>query len=49
MSEIVSMNEKGFILDQLNDFKSSTRDRQTSDTIHNEQLIGDFRYDNMFK
>jgi hypothetical protein len=41
----VSMNGKGFILDQLNDFKPSARDRQTSDTIHKEQLTGDFRYD----
>jgi hypothetical protein len=45
----VSMNGKGIIMDQLNGLKSSVRDRQSADTIHNEQLTGDFRYDYLLK
>jgi hypothetical protein len=45
----VSMNGKGLIVDQLKGIKPSVRDRQSADTIHNEQLTGDFRYDYLFK
>jgi hypothetical protein len=40
----VSMNGKGLIVDQLKGMKPSVRDRQSANTIHNEQLTGDFRY-----
>jgi hypothetical protein len=49
VSENVSLNEKGLIVDQLNGLKSSIENRQSSDTIHNEQLTGDFRYDYLLK
>jgi hypothetical protein len=45
----VSMNGKGLIVNQLNGLKPSVRDRQSADTIHNEQLTGDFRYDYLLK
>ena len=45
----VSMNGKGLIVDQLNGFKPSIENRQSADTIHNEQLTGDFRYDYLLK
>jgi len=45
----VSMNGKGLIVDQLNGLKPSVEDRQSADTIHNEQLTGDFRYDYLLK
>ena len=45
----VSMNGQGLIMDQLKEIKSSARDRQSADTIHNEQLTGDFRYDYLLK
>jgi hypothetical protein len=45
----VSMNGKGLIVDQLKGIKPSVRDRQNADTIHNEQLTGDFRYDYLLK
>jgi hypothetical protein len=45
----VSLNGKGLIVNQLNGLKPSVRDRQSADTIHNEQLTGDFRYDYLLK
>ena len=45
----VSMNGKGIIVDQLNGFKPSIENRQSADTIDNEQLTGDFRYDYLLK
>ncbi len=45
----VSLNGKGLIVDQLKGIKPSVRDRQSADTIHNEQLTGDYRYDYMLK
>ena len=43
------MNGKGLIVDQLNGFKPSIENRQSADTIHNEELTGDFRYDYLLK
>ena len=45
----VSMNGKGLIVDQLKGMKPSVRDRQSADTIDNEELSGDFRYDYLLK
>jgi hypothetical protein len=45
----VSMNGKGIIVDHLNGFKPSIENRQSVDTIDNEQLTGDFRYDYLLK
>ena len=45
----VTMNGKGIIVDQLNGFKPSIENRQRADTIENEQLTGDFRYDYLLK
>ena len=45
----ISMDGKGMIVDQLNDFKPSIENRQNADTIHEAELTGDFRYDNLFK
>jgi hypothetical protein len=45
----VSMNGKGLIVNQLNGLKPSIENRQSADTIHNEQLSGDFRYDYLLK
>jgi len=49
ISENISMKEKGLMMDQLNDFKPSIENRQNADTIHEAELTGDFRYDNLFK
>jgi hypothetical protein len=43
------MKEKGLMMDQLNDFKPSIENRQNADTIHEAELTGDFRSDNLFK
>ena len=45
----VSMKGKGLVVDQLKGIKPSVRDRQNADTIHDEQLTGDFRYDYLLK
>jgi hypothetical protein len=45
----VSMNGQGLIVDHLNGLKPNVRDCQSADTIHNEQLTGDFRYDYLLK
>jgi hypothetical protein len=45
----VSMNGKGLIVDHLKGFKPSIENRQSADTIHNEELTGDFRYDYLLK
>ncbi len=45
----VSMNGKGLIVDQLNGFKPNIENRQSVDTIDNEELTGDFRYDYLLK
>ena len=49
VSENVSLNGKGLIVDQLNGLKPSIEVSQTSDTIHKAQLTGDFRYDYLLK
>jgi len=45
----VSMKGKDLVVDQLNGIKPSVRDRQNDDTIHDEELIGDFRFDYLLK
>ena len=45
----VSMGGKGMIVDQLKGLKPSIENRQSADTIHKEQLTGDFRYDYLLK
>ena len=45
----VSMNGKGLIVDHLKRIKPSIENRQSADTIHNEELTGDFRYDYLLK
>ena len=45
----VSLNGSDLIVDQLKGMKPSVRDPQSADTIHNEQLTGDFRYDYLLK
>jgi hypothetical protein len=45
----VSVNGKGLIVNQLKGIKPSIENHQNADTIHNEQLTGDFRYDYLFK
>ena len=45
----VSMNWKGIIVDHLKGIKPSIENHQNADTIHNEQLTGDFRYDYLLK
>jgi len=45
----VKMNGSDLVVDQLKGMKPSARDRQSADTIHNEQLTGDFRYDYLLK
>ncbi len=45
----VSLNGKGLIVDHLKGIKPSVRDLKSVDTIHNEQLTGDYRYDYLLK
>lgn len=45
----VVLNGKNMIVDQLKGLKAPTQIIQMPDTIHKEQLTGDFRYDYLLK
>jgi len=45
----VALNGKGMIVDQLNGLKAPIKLSHTDDTIHKQQLTGDFRYDYLLK
>ena len=45
----ISIDGKGMIVDQLNGLKAPIKLSHTDDTIHKQQLTGDFRYDYLLK
>ena len=45
----IALNGKDIIIDQLNGLKSHKDATPINDTSNQEQLTGDFRYDNMLK
>lgn len=45
----IALNGKDLLVDQLKGLKSHKEATPINDTSNQEQLIGDFRYDNMLK
>jgi hypothetical protein len=49
LKDNIALNGKNLIIDQLKGLKSHKDVTPINDTSNQEQLIGDFRYDNIFK
>ena len=49
LKENIALNGKEMIVEKLKGLKAPTQTMHISDTIHKEQLTGDFRYDYLLK